>query len=90
MLYKLRMSVFAVAYPARAAGCEQRQIFAGLQSLQQLVALLDDRQVCAVCRIEDLIEAHAMQHVDDLAHHVFALRQIKSIANGNSNPPGAI
>ena len=81
---KFRVSVFTVADPSRAAGREQRQIFAGGQPLQKFFAFLDHGQIRAVSCVEDFIEAHAMEHVDDLAHHVFALWQIEGVADSHS------
>ena len=52
--------------------------------MQKFFAFLDHGQIRAVSCVEDFIEAHAMEHVDDLAHHVFALWQIEGVADSHS------
>ena len=71
--------------PGGAAGGQQGQGAAVGNTVQELGRLLHDGQVGGVGGVVDLVEAHAVQGGDDLAHGVLALGQAEGLGHGNTD-----
>ena len=74
--------------PARAAAGELRQLLAFGLALEELVGLLDHRQVGAEGGVVDLVEAEAFERRDDLAGGRHAGRQAEGLAEGHAHRRG--
>ncbi len=66
MIQQIRVEVFTELDPAGAAGGNHRQGTAGVQTLEQLVALFQDGQVSSKVCVKDLVKAQAAQS----GHHL--------------------
>ena len=82
---KFRIVVLAVLDPARAAGRDQRQLAAVLQSVQQLRALFENRQVRRRIRIEYLVKAQAQHRAYHLLRRSRSDRHAELFTDGRSD-----
>ena len=77
--------------PARAAAREDREVLAALHALDQLMTLFHDREVGAEIRVEDAIEAEAVEGGDHLAGAVIlADRMPEFLADGRADRGGGL
>lgn len=74
-----------VVDPARAARGHHRQHAAMLQAVEELRALLHDREVRAEVRVEDFVEAEEMQGRDHLSRDDGARLHAEGIAQGDAH-----
>ena len=76
--------MFAVLDPARAAGCDQRQSSAVLDSLKQFRAFFQDSQIGSRIRIEYLVKSQTQHSAYHLLCRSCTDRHTEFFANGSS------
>ena len=85
----VRIEGFNEVYPAGAAGGDHGQGAAGLQSLEQLVAFLENSEVSGEVGMENIIKAkhfepsHEFQHIQRSSRHSHCFRYRYSNCRGD-------
>ena len=88
ILLELRILIGNELDPGGAAGGQQRQFDTSFHTVEELGGLLHNRQVGGERSVVDLVEAQAVQDVDDFAHNALAALNAEGVAHGHTDGGG--
>ena len=83
--HEVRVLVFNMLYPARAAGGEHGELCTALELLKELCRFLHDGEVCGERGVKHIVNAHHLECGDYLAHHGNAGGNTEFLAYADAN-----